>query len=279
MPKDRTMRTTGMMVLALLIILSGMLVDCACSDPAAESGISFGVPFNSWSHRQGPNLLPDSCAGPCVIGSFDSGLDVVLISERSICCALTQKRCTWTSPYDDPEEGTRLKGSQECFAAWSREQKFLASFAIAVIGMDPAKVRLVTTAEKSVPLSENTILKARQLVKSHEPDQKKKSKGRLSYHITHAPPKVINAGKAALIVFQNTDYSDEDGPAVLFLNNKFFLLRGNSCTGGHVFFFINDRLHLTYDDSCCACGWWCQIVYDLSSGTPKQVYENGKFSD
>jgi hypothetical protein len=65
----------------------------------------------------------------------------------------------------------------------------------------------------------------------------------------------------------------ENGPAVLFTDNQLFELAG-FCGTGHVFFNVNDKLHLSYIEAGCS-GVHMFIVYDLSGKTPKIVYRNG----
>ena len=70
---------------------------------------------------------------------------------------------------------------------------------------------------------------------------------------------------------------ESDGLVLLFFNNEFFELKGG-CTTKPVFFFVNDKLHLAYDENGCGSGRLIFFVYDLSDGSPRIVYANADLS-
>lgn len=268
-----------MMILNMLVVLLLALGACAHAEPAAKPGASFAVPFNHWAPRRGLNL-PDKCEGLCLTGSFDPGLHVVLINKKGACTAKTGERCTWQDPYHEPAKGTKLSGTAECFTAWATEETLLGSFDIAVVGADPAKVRLVPLNEDRSPLLKDMELEARRLIEPSETEGDLCGVKRFEVSIADSPPRVYRVGDATLLIFRQTSprVDSEYGPAVLLLNRNFFRLCGRF-TFEHFFFLVDDKLHLLQKENTCgACGEQLFVVYDLSE-TPKVVYENSDFSD
>ena len=73
----------------------------------------------------------------------------------------------------------------------------------------------------------------------------------------------------------------EPGPAVVAKGGQVYLLKGECAYGEPKFFFVNERLYVTYNATveCCACGNSHSFVYDLSADTPEMVYVNSSFAD
>ena len=103
-----------------------------------------------------------------------------------------------------------------------------------------------------------------------------------AWPMSDSPPEIIRVGEVTLVKFGRITASPEDEPvffaAVFFIKGTIFQLEAR-CTDGHHFFSVNDKLHLTYDNKCCGCGWVDQLVYDLSTEIPRKVYSNGSLGD
>jgi len=93
------------------------------------------------------------------------------------------------------------------------------------------------------------------------------------YRVSEDAPIVLTANAATVFAFKLK--TNDKGPAVLLLNGKLHVLQG-WCTTHHEFLTVNDKLHLIYYESGCDSGVYVLYVYDLSTGTPIQVYSNGR---
>jgi hypothetical protein len=271
------MRRAVMLALCLLAIPSVASSDC--TELEAKSDISFGLPFTcgatEMGERNGADVSQDNCRGICLAEKFAPGLSVTLVGEKGICIAKTGDICSFNFP-SGAEEVTQVVGTEDCLARLGAEELFKNErFRIAVVGIDCTAVRL-ESLENDSTLAKGIELNARRLVEPSKPS--------LDAHpatvLSDSPPRVLRFKNVTLLLFTSKEpaWPTAKGPPVMLYNNTVFRLQG-WCTDGYVFFLVNDKLYLTYWNSCCACGWNCQLVYDLSGETPKLVYTNGVFSD
>lgn len=183
---------------------------------------------------------------------------MVLICSKGICNTRTLYRFKYEHPGGEEFEATLLEKSPKCPEA----------AVIAVIGVDARAVRLISPQDDHSPLSEELESRARRVLKESGAGQ-----GALP-SLADSAPEVKKVGRVTLLTFRT---ETDDTAAVLLLNNNFVSL--GLCTFEHLFFSLNDKLHLTYRKGCCACGEVINFVYDLSGEAPKKVYGNAKFSD
>jgi hypothetical protein len=123
---------------------------------------------------------------------------------------------------------------------------------LAVVGVDPAAIRVISPSEDHSPVPKELELKARRLLDSLDAFVEEQ------WPISDSTSRVVGTGQFALLLFE----CERRAAVVLLENNNLFKLEGR-CTKGHVFFAVGDRLHLTYWDSCCGCGSLNKLVYEL----------------
>ncbi|HKQ30240.1 MAG TPA: hypothetical protein VJS66_03045 [Burkholderiales bacterium] len=201
----------------------------------------------------------------CLAGPFDKGITVTLLKKDNsgICTAKTLGKFDYDG-VDRSYTGTRLGISGAC----------TGPFSFVVIGVDPALVHLNLGKSNASSLGRlekqaRGLLAARQ--KSFAPE------GHI-YQISDAAPKTLVAGKAVLLVYE-TKTDAVFGPYVLFIGDRSFVSEVDQwCTTSHNFFYIRDRLHLAYFEAGCGGGYSKALIYDLTSGTPKQIHTNAKVS-
>jgi len=268
-----------MTVLSLAILLGGTDVG---SEPLTKQGIAFGLPLKCTAEKyKGPSAVDstDNCQGRCLADSFKPGLSVVLLRRTGTCKAKTGHTCTFSLSYG-PEEMTRLVGTHQCLAVRDKETLFgRNSFQIAVVGVDPAIIRMVPQSDDQSPLPKDAISWARQLLEASEPSNPVPGMQRPPYRV-RGRPHVIRVKNVVLLKFEFTRESHGHERALLLLvNNRLFRLNQYGCPGEYVFFTIDGKLHVTFWDSACGAGIVDKVVYDLSSDTPKLVYANGVVSD
>ncbi len=244
------------------------------SEPAT---VSFSVPFPCDDARGRGSL--------CLADKFETSRQVVLINETEICRAKTSETFVEDYPNGKADTATRLMDSEKCFSKKPgiRERW---SFRVAVVGVFPEGVRLISPDSDQSPVAKDLESKARRLAAPlkylKEDPQESFSKTKISYGLSDAPPRALRTGNIALLIFGLQQEGSEagDGPIVLTTNSEVFLLVG-SCAHGPFFFSVNERLYLAYSAtvSCFDCGDTQLFVYDLSASSPKLVYHNDKFSD
>jgi hypothetical protein len=269
------MRVLMSMLLSWLAVLA--VTPTVHGEPSKKPEISFSIPFLC--------VTGEERRGRCLGDEFKPGLKVVLMSRAGNCRAKTADTFIWEHPlsgYKFPV--TRLIGSSNCLTV-ETEERALERFDIAVVGAEPAAVRVVIPKDDKSMVSKKMELQARKLAESYI-----KREFRKSYYptsVSDAKPKVFRKGNVTLRIFelQSTiekgTFPWEPGPTVALTNTGVFLLEGLCTYGVPKFFSVNDKLYLTYKPTlgCCGCGNIHFFVYDVSSGTPKKVYENGKFGD
>jgi hypothetical protein len=158
-------------------------------------------------------------------------------------------------------------------------------FHIAVFEADPAVVRVVSFNDDKSPVSKKMELKARKLAVRHIKEILKKSEPHSRVSLSDSQPKVFRAGTVILLIFELQVTFEEEAmflwqPMVALTNTGFWPLEG-ACAWDPRFLSVNDKLYLTYYATlaCSPCGDVNFFVYDVSSGTPKKIYENGNFSN
>lgn len=267
------MRFTIRMVLPFLAVM--IVSPIAQGEPVAKHDISFSIPFLC---RGTEGRWKD-----CLSDEFKAGLSVVLVGLTGNCSATTADSFTWENELNYQEfQVTRVVGSGECFTPGVETE--IGRFDIAVVGADLTAVRVIPPRKDKSPVPETTGLEARKLADSYI---KLNFKGSNHPSISDAQPTVLRAENVTLLTFElrATDETGtipwEPGPTVALTDSGVFLLEGTCTYGTPIFFSVNDRLYLAYDVTigCCGCGNSFFFIYDLSSGTPKKVYENGKFAD
>ncbi len=238
----------------IAVVLSlGAILSCnagAHGEPASQPTISFAASVN----------VPDK-GKRFLLGSFKAGLTLTLITNTEICRAKTG--ATFSFEHMGPDnliEATRVVGIEECPKP-SR---------IAVVGVDPTRVRLIQPQDGQFLIPRDVELRARRLVEREGSDPES------WYSVTGSRPDVLMVERFTYLRF-HLKGEESDGPALLFFNNEFFELKGG-CTTKPVFFFVNDKLHLAYTENGCGSGELIFFVYDLSDGSLKIVYANADLS-
>lgn len=242
--------------------------------PDGNPEISFSFPFDC--------KTGDGKRTRCLTDAFKLGRSVALLDKTGICGARTADTFKFDN-MNDNLEATRLTGTDECFAAKDDEGLF-TGFRIAIVGVDPAVVRLISVEKEASPITKEIELKARELAAPRIEEPQKVSDGsRVPVGLSDAPPKVIRTENVTLLTFELQAQGEpwEPGPIVLLMDDKMFLLEGACTYGKPILFSVNGRLHLTYHSTvhCCGCGDSNSFVYDLSSGTPKKVYQDSTFAN
>ncbi len=242
----------------------------AYGHPAAKPKIRFSVPYDCETDRGDRTR--------CLSNAFEPGLSVVLINEERVCGAKTADAFT-EKLYRD-FRATRLTGTDECIAVKDSE----TDFDIAIIGAETGAVHMVSVKKDEAPAPKQMELTARKLaVPRIEEPQRLIDGTRVSVGLSDAQPKVLRTENVTLLIFQLQEDGkpSEPGPTVALMDGGIFRLEGACTYGEPTFFFVNDKLHLTYAATvgCCGCGNLNFFVYNLSSGTPRQVYRNDTFSN
>ncbi|MBI5570717.1 MAG: ankyrin repeat domain-containing protein [Desulfomonile tiedjei] len=235
------------------------LTDEPGTQPLHPSDISFGLPF--WAAYRGYG--PKHPEGLALADPFDPGRPVTLISSSGVCTMKTASKFPYDIPGGAEFEATHLEGSEKC------------SGYLGVVGVDLSAIRPVQPSDDKSPVPHEVELEARRVARRSDAVQER-------WPFSDVSPEIVRVGDVTLVKFGLHTGSREDEPgffaAVLIVNGKPFELEAR-CTDDHHFFAVNDRLHLTYTGHCCGCGWISQVVYDLSSGTPRKVYENALLGD
>ncbi len=260
-----------MRAISLLAILLFVMVSYTSGGPPTQINVSFALPFTAiWANLGG--ACPDWADRIALGDSFDSGLKVAIVSKWGVCNAKTVRKFRYAEPgYEGSGsqgfEATVLEGTEECP---------IGGGDIALIGVNPVAVRLVTPRKSTSSLPKRVELKARRLL---TPDYETVGE-RLP--ISDPPPKVMSVGRVTLVLFPLASGSPSQQSNVFFsvviVNGRIFPLEGR-CTEGHIFFTVNRRLHVAYWNYACGCAIRVMTVYDLSHGTPKLVHEMGDLFD
>jgi len=247
-------------VSVLLVFGSGVY-----ADPVADSEISFSLPFDCYMEEP-----------YCLAGSFKAGLNVVLVGKSGICKARTG--LTFTYEQHAGFRATRVLGTAEC-PVFKDETPF-KEYRVAVVGADPAEVRVVEPKTDESLLSKEIASKARKIAGSEYHRNFRNPEGSVT-DVADSPPDVFSVGNTAFLLFKCTDeFFNQDGLPVLVLNNNAFLLEGSCAFRSPFFFYVKERLYVSYwaTVACCGCGDSNFFVYDLSGGSPKLVCHNSDFS-
>lgn len=251
----------GRLVVILLLVMSFY----ASGGTPVPTKVSFSLPFTAlWSDLGGSR--PDWAGRIALSNSFDSRLKVAIISKWRVCRAKTGRQFRYSEP------GHEVTGSSGFGATLLEETENcpIGGGEIAVIGVDPMAIRLVTTREGSSTVPKRLVLKARQLLGPEFGTAGER------WLISDAPPKATRAGRTTLVQFRLVvpvpGQESNVFCSALILHGRIFPLEGR-CTYGHIFFTVNRKLHLAYWNVACGWGWQVMTVYDLSNGSPKKIHE------
>jgi len=275
------MRATFVLVLCSLAILSG--TSDVGSEPAAEKAIAFGLPFKCSTTEEDESKsavgAAKNCDERCLADSFKPGLSVALLGEAGICTAKTGDMCSFSFSHG-PGGVTQLVGAEKCLAVRDDVELFKKHpFYIAVVGVDPAAVRIVLPNDDHSPLPKDAILWARQILDSLDLGIPASEPQLPGYRVS-SPPQMLRVKNVVLFKFEFVRESHgHERALVLLVNNRLFRLGRHGCPGEYTFFTVNDKLHITFWDGSCGAGIVDKVVYDLSSGRPKLLYHNGVFGD
>ena len=194
----------------------------------------------------------------CLADAVEAGVEVVLLKRDhpEMCAARTTQTFTYEGAMQGIES-TRLSLPVGC----------IGPFSIAVLRSAPNQVQ-IPKAKSVNEIAARTDTAARKIAEYPDaPDV---------YRLAPTPPRVTIVGDATLLLY-NYVSDQNSGPGALAIRNGLFRLEGD-CVRDHGFFFVREKLHLVYLWSGCNSGQNATVVYDLSSGSPVNVYENGKFS-
>ena len=256
-------------IAAIILYLSAsviLLLSPVWAESVADSEISFSLPFACGMEE--PYCLADS---------FKSGLSVVLVGKKGICKARTGQTFTYELPAGDLK-ATRIFGTAECPVF--KDETPLEEYRVAVVGADPAAVRVAEPKTDGSPLPKEIETKARKIASSEYQRNFRDAQGSVA-DVADSLPDVFSVGNAAFLLFKCTDgFYNQDGLPVLVLNNDAFLLKGSCASRSPCFFSVKEKLYVAYSATvvCCGCGDVNFFVYDLSGGSPRLVYHNGDFS-
>jgi hypothetical protein len=207
-----------------------------------------------------------------------------LVGKGGVCGARTAGSLDDNDSEDTRARRTRITGADPCLSIIDNEKVVADRFGIALVGDAALRVRPVTSKADADALSGAWGARARRLAEKifQGNGQEQPVKDGIGTALADAKPKVLKAAGVTVAIFdlQIDRMPWEPGPTVLMTKTGAFLLQG-ACTYGHMFFFVNDRLHLTYRGTvhCCGCGDINFFVYDVSDDTPAVVYHNAEFSD
>ncbi len=245
-----------MTAMRLVLILLVALSFNAYGDPTRKFG--FSVRPHDIS-REGRNKR-------CLADPFESGLNVVLVSDKGTCGARIAGPCNYEELHYGTRKGSRLAVGDEC---WRR------GFTIAVVGVGQTAVRLARPREDTSRLPRDVESRARRVLqKSLDWAYQASSCPGSPPALLASPPSVLSVGRVKLLTFTYPGIYPELPPRhdpVLVTGNHAFPLAG---TIAHLFFSVNGRLHLAYRDS--GVPFPASVPYisiwDLSGGTPTVVY-------
>jgi hypothetical protein len=244
-------------LLPLLLIVCVEMGPYAFAEPVV--GFSFLVELresSTTSAHPKNKCLPNSLRDP-----FPVGADLVLLGGR-IYPAKIACPCVWTDRHGSHEGSALTLSSEEDAIDVSIERG-----SVAIIGVKPAAVRLISLKKDDSPVPQDVESNARKLIEEAR-------RGR-RYNPEHPPLQLSNSSpesfRAEQVVLLNFR-SDGGIVPILIVNNDIFLLEG---TFGHFFFSVDGMLHLACGWSCVECAKGYKRIYNLSGETPKAVWLEG----
>lgn len=219
----------AMIALASCLVVGLSPASGGCNEPSADSGISFALPFAChMSERIWP--FTDPCKGLCLPGSFMAGIDVVLVNKTGVFNTKTSDPCTYRH-LGEVVKSTQLADTDKIFAQRDNGRR-LNSTIIAIIGVDPAAVRVVSPSDDRASVPKKMELKARRLALKTVPTGRE------------CVSRVFDAYKAC-----------KSDSCFFSVNDKLY--------------FAYDAFQGCCN---CAAWECHPCVYDLSSGAPEKVY-------
>jgi hypothetical protein len=255
------MRILAAAVSCLLVVLAATLG--VCDEPAKKSDISIAVPSQCSSVG-----FSCECKGLYLYGSYEAGLDVVLLGKAGVFCTKPDSTCA-SNPIH-PTNTLTHSADTEKYGEFPRRQLFQHANVV-VVGADPAEVRLVPVNPETSPLPDKMEQEARRLAAASMRKPREHGYGTI---FESSPTIILRAGNATLLSFEPEDRSNrspgEHGLLVLFINDKGYRLPGEHFGTLDPFFFsVKDKLYLAYNIPWVSLH---TLVYDLSGETPKEVF-------
>lgn len=243
------MRTLTAAISCLLVVLSATL--SVCDEPAKILDISL-TRRCSWVG------FSCECKGLYLHGSYEAGLDVVLLGKAGIFCTKTASTCA-SNPTSPTNTLTNLADTERYVESSHR--------LLALVGADPAEVRLVPLNPDTSSLPDKMEQEARRLAAT---PIKKAQEHSWGIKFESSPTIILRAGNATLLSFEPKDRSSgEHGLLVLFINDKGYRLPGEHGTLDPFFFTVKDKLYLAYNTIWVTIG---TLVYDLSGEAPRWAF-------
>jgi hypothetical protein len=237
----------------VVLLLSAILFVAieAYAEPPAQPRIHFAAVWYD----------PNIAQSPFLLGAFEFGLNVTLVSGNHTCKASTGYALTIARSEELSIPATKMIELEKC----------RTDLPLAIVGRGAASVQPLPPQRMPASLPREVEQTARQIV---APDGLTKD----YYGVSGSPPEIMRVGRFILLKFSlNGEGEKGNGPAVLFTNGHFFELEG-FCGTGHFFFSVSDKPHLSYTENGCGSGRLIFYVYDLSGKTPRIVYSNSDFS-
>ncbi len=217
----------------------------------------------------------------CLADVIKPGVAAALLGKDKICLAKTGKSFMYENLGATNFEATDLSGTDGCLVDGDHKS---FPWMMAVVGVEPAAVRLLSHEELESPVSKEIESKARKVaVPDIDPLRKVVDNSSVPIGLSKKPPKVVRVGDVTLLTFELEAEEEpwQPGPTVVVKKDGQVFRLDGACTGEPLFFSVNDKLHLTYHATvtCCACGDTHFFVYDLSTETPEEIYHNSSFSN
>jgi len=176
--------------LCLPLVLSFISSASAYAEPPQEYSFSTSAPaFRHWNEPEMP------CSKTFLRDRFKPGPNVVLVSEKGLCTAKIVGPCTYSEFNYRNQKGSQLVADGKC----------PGDFKVAVVGVQPAAVRLVPAKEDKSPLSKNLESRARQVLVKSLTEQQRYSRVGYGPKLLSSSPKVLRATQAALLLFADKE--------------------------------------------------------------------------
>ena len=272
--RTRRIRKITRQHLAAALFLAWSFISCGYAHSEPLQNYTFAVSAFTNCHYKGQE---SRCSQKSLNDSFEAGRNVVLLRELGICAAKIAEACTYCDNWGR-HKGSQIAVGEDC----------QGGFNVAVVGVDPAAVHLVSPQQDKSPVPKDVELEARRLlsISLEDFDYPAERKTWLR-KVLNDQPKALRVEPGILLLFMKTkstlskymyatDHrrwlakSWEHEEPVLVVNNSVLPL---PATKGHLFFSVNDRLHLVCTLLHPHSSHSNKCVYDLSSGTVRMVYD------
>jgi hypothetical protein len=210
------MRLVNLTLLSSFAVLLSFMGSYSYAEQVKRPSISFSFPY--WCNHL--KTIHHKTVGDeiCLADSFESKLNVVLVSEKGNCSTMTED--TFTDEHAGFEfKATRLKGIKDCLTENHKKR-----FRIAVVGVDPSAVRVVEPKTDESPLSKEIESEARIIASSAYQEIRGTTEVR---DVADSPPEAFSVGSAAFLLFKCTDaFLNQDGLPVIVAQKQCFSVGG-----------------------------------------------------